>query len=67
VAQIAIAWVAAQSDGIVPIIGARRREQLTEALGAMRLSLTQAGNGRGYSARSCARRSLFYRTPHTLR
>jgi aryl-alcohol dehydrogenase-like predicted oxidoreductase len=34
VAQIAIAWVAAQGDDIVPLIGARRRDRLTEALGA---------------------------------
>ena len=34
VAQIAIAWVAAQGDDIVPLIGARRRDQLAEALAA---------------------------------
>jgi aryl-alcohol dehydrogenase-like predicted oxidoreductase len=41
VAQIAIAWVAAQGDDIVPLLGARRREQLREALGAMDISLTR--------------------------
>ena len=40
VAQVAIAWVAAQGEDIVPLIGARRREQLTEALGALPLELT---------------------------
>ena len=40
VAQVAIAWVAAQGEDIVPLIGARRREQLTEALGAISLELT---------------------------
>ena len=34
VAQIAIAWVAAQGDDIVPLVGARRRDRLAEALGA---------------------------------
>jgi aryl-alcohol dehydrogenase-like predicted oxidoreductase len=40
VAQIAIAWVAAQGDDIVPLIGARRRERLHEALGALDLTLS---------------------------
>jgi aryl-alcohol dehydrogenase-like predicted oxidoreductase len=40
VAQIAIAWVAAQGSDIVPLIGARRRDRLTEALGALDLTLT---------------------------
>lgn len=40
VAQIAIAWVAAQGNDIVPLIGARRRDRLTEALGAASLVLT---------------------------
>ena len=33
-AQAAIAWVAAQGDDIVPLVGARRRDRLAEALGA---------------------------------
>jgi aryl-alcohol dehydrogenase-like predicted oxidoreductase len=37
--QLAIAWVRARGDDIVPIIGARRRDQLQEALGAMDLRL----------------------------
>jgi aryl-alcohol dehydrogenase-like predicted oxidoreductase len=40
VAQAAIAWVAAQGDDIVPLIGARRREQLRESLAAMDVTLT---------------------------
>ena len=39
VAQIAIAWVAAQGDDIVPLVGARRRDRLTEALGALEVTL----------------------------
>jgi len=42
VAQIAIAWVAAQGDDIVPLVGSRRRLQLDEALGALDVTLTQA-------------------------
>ncbi len=34
VAQAAIAWVAAQGDDIVPLVGSRRRPQLAEALAA---------------------------------
>ncbi|MGF9759999.1 aldo/keto reductase [Microvirga sp. 0TCS3.31] len=40
VAQIAIAWVAAQGDDIVPLVGARRRDRLTEALGTLDVTLT---------------------------
>jgi aryl-alcohol dehydrogenase-like predicted oxidoreductase len=40
VAQLAIAWVAAQGDDIIPLIGSRTRTQLAEALGAAELSLT---------------------------
>jgi aryl-alcohol dehydrogenase-like predicted oxidoreductase len=39
VAQAAIAWVAAQGIDIVPLVGARRRDQLTEALGAVDATL----------------------------
>lgn len=39
VAQVAIAWVLARGDDIVPLIGARTRERLTEALGALDLRL----------------------------
>lgn len=40
VAQIAIAWVLAQGQDIVPLIGARRRAQWTESAGALALALT---------------------------
>jgi aryl-alcohol dehydrogenase-like predicted oxidoreductase len=40
VAQVAIAWVAAQGRDIVPLIGARRRDRLAEALGALELRLS---------------------------
>jgi aryl-alcohol dehydrogenase-like predicted oxidoreductase len=39
VAQIAIAWVLSRGDYIVPLIGARRRDQLDEALGALEVEL----------------------------
>ncbi|MFC4035347.1 aldo/keto reductase [Streptomyces polygonati] len=39
VAQLAIAWVAAQGEDIVPLVGARTRERLAEALPAMELDL----------------------------
>ncbi|RFB75696.1 aldo/keto reductase [Methylovirgula sp. 4M-Z18] len=42
VAQIAIAWVAAQDKSIVPVVGSRRRDQLQEALGALDVTLTPA-------------------------
>lgn len=40
VAQVAIAWVLSRGDDIVPLIGARRRNRLSEALGALELRLT---------------------------
>jgi aryl-alcohol dehydrogenase-like predicted oxidoreductase len=40
VAQVAIAWVLSRGEDIVPLVGARRRERLAEALGATRLDLT---------------------------
>ena len=42
VAQVAIAWVAAQGSDIVPLVGARRRDRLSEALGALDVKLTAA-------------------------
>jgi aryl-alcohol dehydrogenase-like predicted oxidoreductase len=38
--QLAIAWVLASGQQIIPLIGARKRAQLTEALGAMSIKLT---------------------------
>ncbi|MEJ2815114.1 aldo/keto reductase [Caulobacter sp. CCG-8] len=40
VAQIAIAWVAAQGDDIVPLVGARTRARLAESLGALDVTLS---------------------------
>jgi len=40
VAQAAVAWVAAQGDDIVPLVGARRRDRLAEAVGAVDLKLS---------------------------
>ena len=41
-AQLAFAWMRERGDDVVPLIGARRRDQLGEALGALELSLTPA-------------------------
>jgi aryl-alcohol dehydrogenase-like predicted oxidoreductase len=40
-AQVAIAWVLSRGDDIVPLIGARRRNRLQEALGALELHLSE--------------------------
>jgi aryl-alcohol dehydrogenase-like predicted oxidoreductase len=40
VAQLAIAWVLSRGDDIVPLVGARRRDRLAEALGATDVGLT---------------------------
>ncbi len=40
VAQLAIAWVAARGDDIVPLLGSRTRAQLAEALGALDVRFT---------------------------
>jgi aryl-alcohol dehydrogenase-like predicted oxidoreductase len=40
VAQLAIAWVAAQGDDIVPLVGARTRQRLSESLPAADVRLT---------------------------
>ncbi|MEV6348681.1 aldo/keto reductase [Actinoplanes sp. NPDC051851] len=40
VAQLAIAWVASRGTDIVPVVGARTRERLSEALPAAGLDLT---------------------------
>ncbi len=42
VAQIAIAWVLSRGEDIVPLVGARRRDRLTEALGALDVRLEEA-------------------------
>ena len=38
--QLAFAWVKSRGDDIVPLIGARRRDQLNEALGAADVKLS---------------------------
>lgn len=42
VAQLVIAWVAAQGEDVVPLVGARTRERLAEALPAADLTLGPA-------------------------
>ena len=39
VAQLAIAWALSRGYDVVPLVGARRRERLTEALGALDVEL----------------------------
>ena len=39
-AQIAFAWVLSCGEDIVPLVGARRRDQLEEALGALDVALS---------------------------
>ena len=39
-AQLAIAWVAARGDDIIPLIGTKRRDRLAEALKALDLTLS---------------------------
>jgi aryl-alcohol dehydrogenase-like predicted oxidoreductase len=39
-AQLAFAWVLAQGDDIIPLIGTKRRERLRETLGALDITLT---------------------------
>ncbi len=41
VAQVAIAWVLSRGNDIIPLIGARRRDRLNEALGALDLHLSE--------------------------
>jgi aryl-alcohol dehydrogenase-like predicted oxidoreductase len=42
VAQLAIAWVLSRGEDVVPLVGARKRERLNEALGAVDVRLTDA-------------------------
>ena len=42
VAQLAVAWVTAQGEDIVPLVGARTRTTLSESLGAQQVELTPA-------------------------
>ena len=50
VAQIAIAWALSRGEDVVPLVGARRRDRLDEALGALE-SRAQRGRPRGRSRR----------------
>lgn len=40
VAQLAIAWVLSRGEDIVPLVGARKRERLSESLGALDVTLS---------------------------
>jgi aryl-alcohol dehydrogenase-like predicted oxidoreductase len=40
-AQLAFAWVRSRGEDVVPLVGARRRDQLREALGALDVTLTK--------------------------
>jgi aryl-alcohol dehydrogenase-like predicted oxidoreductase len=40
VAHVAIGWVLSRGEDVVPLIGARRRDRLAEALGALGVELT---------------------------
>ena len=42
VAQVAIAWALSRGKDVVPLVGARTRERLEEALGALDLDLTSS-------------------------
>ena len=42
VAQLVIAWVLSRGEDIVPLVGARRRDRLTEALGALKIGFSTA-------------------------
>jgi aryl-alcohol dehydrogenase-like predicted oxidoreductase len=48
--QLAIAWVLARGEDIIPLVGARTRAQLRDSLGALRLSLTREDLARIESA-----------------
>ena len=39
-AQVALAWLRAQGEQVIPIVGARSAEQLRDSLGAVEVSLT---------------------------
>ncbi len=39
-AQLAVAWVLSRGKDIIPLVGARRRDQLSEALGALNVSFS---------------------------
>jgi aryl-alcohol dehydrogenase-like predicted oxidoreductase len=45
-AQLAIAWALAKGDDIIPIVGARKRTQLADAIAALKLRLSPDDLGR---------------------
>lgn len=45
-AQLAIAWVAAQGDDIVPVVGARRIDQVAPMIGSTGITLDADDLGR---------------------
>jgi len=49
-AQLAIAWVAARGNDVIPLIGAKRRDQLGDAIGALDVTLSPADLARIESA-----------------
>ena len=49
-AQLAIAWVASRGDDVIPLIGAKRRDQLRDAIGALDVRLSAADIARIESA-----------------
>jgi len=49
-AQLAFAWVRSRGDDVVPLIGARRRDQLREALGSLGIALSASDLARIESA-----------------
>jgi aryl-alcohol dehydrogenase-like predicted oxidoreductase len=53
-AQLAIAWVLARGKSIVPVIGARTRAQLSDALGSLQVVLTAEDMARIESAVSAS-------------
>ena len=56
VAQLAIAWVLGRGEEIVPLVGARTRERLAEALGALELELDEAAIDGAGPGGACRRR-----------
>jgi aryl-alcohol dehydrogenase-like predicted oxidoreductase len=53
-AQLAIAWVASRGDDVIPLIGAKRRDQLRDAIGALDVALSPADIARIESAMPAA-------------
>jgi aryl-alcohol dehydrogenase-like predicted oxidoreductase len=67
VTQLAIAWVLSRGDDIVPLVGARRRESLSETLGALDLKLTGEDIARLETAVPAGAASGTRYDPHQMR